>query len=173
MSIPTKEWFPKATWLTDYPHSKLGGRSLPSDSVLHVESLECVRKNELSKDEISLLFLWSTTGGELSGLVTRDFEFGRSDEVQPVNSELQLDRLSDGNVLIVLLYERDAPPLDPHDPIGAISIFPNESYAVFPGDFRKPSRPEPARLSFGRPFEVLLDAGRNGAYRLALHVSRK
>ena len=173
MSIPTKEWFPKAHWLTDYPRSRLGSRSLPSDSVLRVESLECVRKNELSKDEISLLFLWSTTGGELSGLVTRDFEFSGSGEVQPVKSELQLNRLSDGDVLIVLLYERDTPPLEPHDPIGAISLFPNETYAVFPGDFRKPARPEPVRLGVGRPFDVLLDAGRDGAYRLTFHISRE
>jgi len=172
MSIPTKEWFPKARWLTEYPRSRLGGRSLPSDSLLQIESLQCVRKNELSKDEISLLLLWSTTEGQVSGLVTREFEFSRADEVQPVKFELQLDRLSNGEVLILLLYERDAPPMDPHDPIGAISIFPNETYAVFIGDFRKPSHPEPIRLSTGRPFEVLLDAGRNGAYQLALHVSR-
>ena len=98
MSIPTKEWFSKANWLTEYPRSKLGTRTLPRDSVLQVRSLTCVCKNEFSKDEVSLLLAWATPDRELSGLVTRDLEFSQAGESQAIGLDLQLDRLSSGEV---------------------------------------------------------------------------
>ena len=173
MSIPTRDWFPEAHWLRDYPRSKMGNRPLGAGAVLRLETLSCERKNELSKDEISFLVLWSKVDGDLSGLVTKDLVFGRPGETNPLGLELQLDRLWDGDVLIVLVYERDTPPLDPHDPIGAVSFFPKETYSVFPGDFRKPGVVATNHLMVGRPTEILIDGGRNGSYRLAFSVIRE
>ena len=173
MLIPTLEWFPKAHWLRDYPQSRFGGRSLDSGAVLRLGSLTCDRKNELSNDEILLLMLWSTVDGDLSGLVTKEFTFGSVGESQFINLKLQLDRLASGDVLTMFVYEMDTPPLDPHDPVGAVSFFPNETYSVFAGDFRKPGAPIVNPLTVGRQLEVQLDAGRNGSYRMALAVERE
>ena len=173
MDLESRYWPSEAKWLWEYPHSKLGSRGVEPETALHISSLTCERKNEVSADEILLELIWVSPEGEASGAVGKGLRFKRANETQPVDLTVELGPLSNGQVLVVLVYEEDSPPLDPDDRIGAISFFPNQRFAVFEGDFTKPATPMSEPFNYLGESTLTLDAGRDGRYSLTIQFHRK
>lgn len=173
MDSDSWNWLSKANWLWEYPHSKLGSRGVEPEATLHISSLTCDRKNELSADEILLDLIWVTPEGKVSGAVGKGLRFTRTGQKQTVDLTVQLGPLASGQVLVVLVYEEDSPPLDPHDPIGAISFFPNQRLAVFEGDFTKPATLMSEPFNYLGESTLTLDAGSDGRYSLAIQFHHK
>ena len=173
MGLDSRNWLSEAKWLWEYPHSKLGSRGIEPEATLHILSLTCDRKNELSADEILLELIWVSPEGVASGAIEKGLRFKRTSEKQSVDLTVQLGPLANGQVLVVLVSEEDSPPLDPDDPIGAISFFPNQRFAVFEGDFTKPATPMSEPFKYLGESTLTLDAGRGGRYSLTVQFHRK
>jgi hypothetical protein len=162
--------FQKASWLREAPTTSGLRPSSNKDLTLHVDSLRCDRKNEISSDEIRLLGFWSTRDGATSGFVLKDFAFAQAGESQDAHLSIELANFASDQILFVVLYEEDHPPIDPNDSIGLIAIFPDLSVNAFAGDLGKPSEPESARYLSPKPLTISLDAGRDGQYSFVVRV---
>ena len=166
------ESFRKATWLREPPEISVLGAASFSEFTLHVERLTCERKNELSNDEIGLLGFWSTRDGDPSGPILQGFAFSTAGQSQDPKLSIGLANFASDQILFLLLFEEDEPPIDPHDMLGLIAVFPNLSINVFVGDIGMRSRPEAAKVIPGKPTTVQFDAGSKGQYSTAIRIDK-
>ncbi len=144
------------------------------DVRLLLKSMSCVRKNEISKDEIVILGFWLLENNEtisIDGIIHLGNDFTEEGEVFSMNLSIPLGCDSDRATFCFMVYEEDTPILlDPHDPIGLAAFHKNSTVSVYKGDFRVKNDPLAYALTISESNEIEFDAGDNGCYRLSYGV---
>ena len=147
-----------------------------SEVFLNLESLTCIRKNELSADEIVILSFWITPQGEnavIEGIIRTRSNYKDVGEQYELNMSIPMIPMVDGAVFCFMVYEEDMPVLlDPHDPIGMVAFHQNGSISIYAGDFRQIETPLTYPFNFKSSQEIELDANSDGCYRLKYCLSK-
>ena len=147
-----------------------------SEVFLKIKSLSCIRKNELSTDEIVILGFWLLEhNGEINieGIIHLSHKFSEEGEEFTIGLTIPLIPDRDNATFCFMVYEKDIPILfDQHDPIGLVTFHQNGSTSVYQGDFRSNEHPLTYAFNFSRSNEIELDAGDDGCYRLKYTLSK-
>ena len=143
---------------------------------LNLRTLKCIKKNELSKDEITIYMFWLCERSNevcVEGIIHTGHDFSAAGEVVDLNINVPLNRENASDTFCVLIYEVDMPALlDFHDPIGLASFHQNQGIAVYDGDFRKVEIPRVYSFQYDSMAEVDFDAGLDGNYKLSINIKK-
>ena len=165
-------------WLLDptrytTPVSLSRSNKLPEDIsqvFLNLKSLTCIRKNEITADEIVILCFWLLKKEEstsIEGIIHLGNDFKTEGEVFELGLNIPITRNDNDATFCILVYEGDMPILlDPHDPIGLVTFHQNGGLSVYKGDFRQIQFPLTSPFRFSKINESEFNTERDGCYRL-------
>lgn len=135
--------------------------------VLTLKSIKCVRKNEISHDEIKLHLFWVSQDGSISRMFDAAYLFKEEGDKQEICTDMELNYSAQNNILCLVIYEEDTPALlDQHDLIGVVAFFPRLQVIAFGGNNIKQSKPVRQNLKPNKLKEITLDAISKGRYRV-------
>jgi len=169
-------------WLVD-PNRYISLPSLPrskklpediSEVFLNLKSLTCIRKNEVSADEIAILCFWLVNKDDaitIEGIIHQVNKFKKEGEVYELGLNIPIIPNNNQATFCLMIYEEDIPILfDPHDLLGLVTFHQNGGIAVYKGDFRKTQSFLTRPFKFSKVNEFEFGAESNGSYRLKYKI---
>ncbi len=165
-------WIEDPSKYIKYPEI-YSARKLPEpapESCLNIKSLSCIRKNEISDDEIVILMYWlcgSDQEVSIEGVIHLGHDYKTEGDRYDININIDLAQNGEKDTFCIMVYEEDMPILlDPHDPIGMVTFHKNQGISVYKGDFRNVTSPMTYAYTYNTPNQIDLDAEADGCYRL-------
>lgn len=142
---------------------------------LNLDSLSCVRKNEISADEITILGFWLIGRDDevsIEGVILTGSKFKSAGDRFDVNLCIPIIPNAESATFCFMVYEEDAPILlDSHDPIGLVTFHQNAGINVYSGDFRAVDNPRSFAFDFKSGQEAVLGEKGDGCYKLNYHFA--
>ncbi len=140
---------------------------------LALKEFKCIRKNEMSKDEIRINMFWAeykNGGWHIPGIIASPDTFSSESETHKLHLNMKFERKSLRDVFFLMIYEEDNPMLlDAHDPIGLIAFFQNQTFKVYSGDMNQLKIP--VSHSYNGEHNIKFDADSKGEYEIFLEVN--
>ncbi len=147
------------------------------ECTLNIKQLKCIKKNEISKDEIKIAMFWAENSTQedivIPGVISVRHDFGKVGDIYHMKMLFPMADSEPGKVFFIMVFEKDNPELlDPDDPIGLIAFYNNQVIAAYSGNYFNLPKPVTYANPYNKDMDITLDAGNNGKYCLTVNMER-
>jgi len=142
----------------------------------NLKRLKCLKKNEISKDEIFTVIFQAVSENRESviipSIIQIRHDFKKAGDIFDMNIRIPMSDIALDKVFFIMIYEKDNPALfDPDDPIGLIAFYSNGVIAAYSGNFYNFPKPGTYEFSYDQDLDITLDAGNDGKYLITIDLS--
>ncbi|MCP4112608.1 MAG: hypothetical protein GY749_44965 [Desulfobacteraceae bacterium] len=145
------------------------------ECTLNIKQLECVKKHEISKDEIKIAMFWAENSAReglvIPGVISVRHDFEKVGDIYSMNMYIPMADSEPGKVFFIMVFEKDNPELlDQDDPIGLIAFHSNQVIAAYSGSYINLPKPSTCANPYNKNLDITLNAGNNGKYCLMVNI---